>query len=448
MTASNPSLDAPLADVVGADLHVPLVDGTSVRYANLDWAASAPALTAVQDAVCAALPWYSSVHRGAGFPSRVTSEALAAARGAVAAFVGARDDDEVVLTRNATDALNLLAFALPAGTQVVTFASEHHANLLPWLRRDAVVLPVPASPADAIRDVEAALAGLPGDGRDALVAVTGASNVTGEIWPIAELAGIARRAGARIAVDAAQLAPHRAIDLAATGIDFVAFSGHKLAAPFGAGAFVGRRDWLDRAQPYLDGGGAVDAVSLDRTTWKSGHDRHEAGTPNVVGAIALGVACNTLASIGFATIHAHEQALCTRLDEGLASVPGIEQYTMWEDADRIGVAVFNLADWDPALLAAVLSAEHGIGVRSGAFCAHPLVHRLVGGRPGGGRSGAVRASVGIGSRSEDVDRLVDALRTVARTGARVDYGRCNGRYEPADDPRRLPQLLGLAGVGA
>ena len=194
-----PELNACLPAVVGADLRVPLVTGGDIPYANLDLAASAPALEDVAAHVARLLPYYSSVHRGAGYASQVSTGVLESARAEVGAFLGARPDDVVVFTRNTTDALNLLARAVPTGTTVVTWAGEHHASLLPWQR--AVRLPVPESPGAAVRGLAAALGQLDGP---LLVCVTGASNVTGEVWPVADLARAAHRFGARIVVDAAQ----------------------------------------------------------------------------------------------------------------------------------------------------------------------------------------------------------------------------------------------------
>ena len=265
--ASAPFSELPLP-LVGADLVVPLVTGERVRYVNLDCAASAPCLRSVHEAVTALLPWYSSVHRGAGFASVVMTDAYDEAREVVAEHLGARADDTVIFTRNTTDSLNLLASALPDDTTVVSFASEHHANLLPWRRGTSVHLPVPRSPEEALARVDDALRAA--TTRHRLLAVTGASNVTGEIWPLAELTAIAHRHGARIAVDAAQLAPHRPIDIAALDADYLALSGHKLYAPFGAGVLVGRSDWLDAAEPYLAGGGAVRRVTIDHTEWTEG----------------------------------------------------------------------------------------------------------------------------------------------------------------------------------
>ena len=297
----------PLAELVGAALQVPVVAGGTTRYVNLDYAASAPALRAVADRAAELLPLYSSVHRGAGYASAVCTSAYESARGEIASFAGARDGNVVVITRNTTDALNLLATAVDG--PVVYLDIEHHANLLPWQARQGRVVPARARLGETIAAIRAELACRPA----ALLAVTGASNVTGECLPLAELAQIAHRYGARIAVDGAQLVPHRRIDMAAAGLDYLAFSGHKLYAPFGAGVLVGRPDWLDAAPPYLAGGGAVRQVRLTGTDWASSPARHEAGTPNVVGAVALAAACRHVASLPAGAVAAHEGALLRRL---------------------------------------------------------------------------------------------------------------------------------------
>ncbi|SEG81353.1 Selenocysteine lyase/Cysteine desulfurase [Thermomonospora echinospora] len=392
--------------VVGAGLPVP-VPGGSVPYANLDHAASAPCLEAVQEAVVRALPAYSSVHRGAGYASQVTTRAYETARETVRDFLGG--PEAVVFTRNTTDALNLLAGAVPEGTSVVVFESEHHATLLPW--RNAVRLPVPASPGAALADAEQALRQCPAGPR--LLVVTAASNVTGELWPIAELAEIAHRHGARIAVDAAQLVPHRPLD--ARGLDYVAFSGHKLYAPFGAGVLAGRADWLRAADPYLRGGGASSHVG-DGVRWAADPEqRHEAGTPNVLGAVALAAACATLAA-GWDTVAEHERRLLERLQAGLADLPGVRELSLWGlEHPRVGIVAFTVDGHAPRAVAERLSAEHGIGVRDGRFCAHPLVRHLVGGAAGEGCAEgdtAIRASIGLGTVDEHVDRLLEALAAI------------------------------------
>ncbi|MFC6083404.1 aminotransferase class V-fold PLP-dependent enzyme [Sphaerisporangium aureirubrum] len=397
--------------VLGADLEVPVKGGRLVRYANLDNAASAPCLVAVNDAVAAALPAYSSVHRGAGYASQLTTTRYEQARHTVRAFAGARAGDAVVFTRNTTDAANLLARSLPEGTTVVVFDTEHHAALLPW--GEPVRLPAPEFPGTAIRAADEALAAIDGP---KLLVVTAASNVTGELWPIAALAHIAHRHGARIFVDAAQLVPHRPLNITALDLDYVAFSGHKLYAPFGAGALIGRPDWLSAAEPYLRGGGASAAVTVGApgvvdTEWSADPEqRHEAGTPNVLGAIALAAACDALTATGWTTLIAHEERLLGVLRAGLARIEGVRELSLWgPDHPRVGIVSFIVEGWTAREVAEALSAEYGIGVRDGRFCAHPLVGHLLGGTGPCGESGAVRASIGAGTTAEHVDRLLTAL---------------------------------------
>ncbi len=373
------------------------------------------------------------MHRGAGFASLVSTEAYTRAREVVRGFVGAREDDLVLFTRNTTDAFNLLAGALPPGTTVLTFAGEHHANLLPWRRGDVRHLPIPASPADALAALEGALREV---GDRALVSVTGASNVTGEVWPIEAIARLAHAHGARVALDAAQLAAHRPIDIAAWDVDYVAFSGHKVYAPYGAGVLAGRADWLDAGRPYLAGGGAVRRVTVDDVQWATGPARHEAGTPGALGAVAIAAAVRVLDAAGWDRIQTHEAELLERLLAGLEAIPGLRVYELWEDSDRVGVVSFNVAGLDPALLAAALGAEHGIGVRDGGFCAHPLMDHF-------GSRHAVRASIGVGTSAGDIDRVLGAVELIARDGTSWSYVERNGYVLPDPDPRPRPSLGGL-----
>ncbi|WP_117215063.1 aminotransferase class V-fold PLP-dependent enzyme [Allorhizocola rhizosphaerae] len=411
-TCSNVELPEVFEPLVGGDLTVLGVPG----QINLDYAATAPCLKAAADAVNELLPWYGSVHRGAGALSQRCTLEYERARQTVADFVGARPDDHVVFTRNTTDSLNLLAHALPAGTTVVTFASEHHANLLPW--PNPVRLPVPGSRGEAVRSLAKALAQIRRDGDGpVLVSVTGASNVTGELWPIDELARIARSFKARIAVDAAQLAPHVPVSL--ENIDYLALSGHKLYAPFGIGVLAGRADWLDAAIPLTKGGGATARVG-DATHdihWTTGPARHEAGTPNLLGAVALAAVCATLEKADRAQLHRREQQLLQRLRAGLSTVDGVaELRTFEQDAPRIGVVSFAVRGRDSGEIAQILARKHNIGVRDGLFCAHPLARRLLGEasvRAGwaGVPATALRASIGLGTTESDVDALVSALET-------------------------------------
>ncbi|MEV0034129.1 aminotransferase class V-fold PLP-dependent enzyme [Nocardia sp. NPDC050793] len=415
---------AALARVSGDDLPVPLVQGGTRTYANFDYAASAPALAEVIDRIQRLLPYYASVHRGAGYASRISTECYEAARGSVARFLDAADDQVVVFTRNTTDSLNLLAACVPGDTVVLDI--EHHANFLPWTRNGRRrVVRAADTVAETIRLLVAELCSKPA----ALLAVTGASNVTGEVLPLERLAEIAHQCGARILVDAAQLAPHRRISLREKGIDYLAFSGHKLYAPFGAGVLVGRRDWLDRAEPYLAGGGAVRSVSAEETEWAPAPQRHEAGSPNVLGVAALAAACDALAAIDPDALIAHERLLADRLRDGLCAIPGVETLRIWSDSpDSVGIVAFTVAGFAPGHVAAYLSAEHAIGVRDGRFCAHPLLARL-------GLDGALRASIGVATTSADVDRLVAAVATLVHHGPSWNYAQTDGLWNPTPETR-------------
>ena len=408
--------------VVSAGLRVPVVGGpegadADVEYANFDHGATAPALVAVQSAVEAATRTYSSVHRGAGWASRVTSAHYEAARAEVARFVGARHDDQVVFTKHTTESMNLLARALPQGTHVVVFDAEHHATLLPWAPGQVTRLPVPESPDAALDALDAALAAV-ADAPHRLVVVTGASNVTGELWPAERIVALARRHDARVALDAAQLVTHRAVDIAALGVDWVAFSGHKLYAPYGSGVLIGRADWLDAAPPALAGGGASAAVDAESVRWQTGPARHEAGSPHVLGAIALAAACATF-SRHRAAIEAHEAKVQALIRDGVAGIPGLRTWSIFgADHARVPVLTFTIDGLEPALVSAALSHEHGIGVRDGKFCAHRLVDHLLRGEDA---TTAVRVSVGLANTEAHAHRLVAALRELATHGPRAAY---------------------------
>ncbi|WP_328899805.1 aminotransferase class V-fold PLP-dependent enzyme [Streptomyces sp. NBC_00441] len=445
--AADQSLCAPLP-VLGEDVRVPLVTGGEVGYAALDYAASAPALKRVWDDVAAYAPYYGSVHRGAGYLSQLSTDLFESSRATVAEFLGCRPEDQVVFTRSTTDSLNLLAAALPADCQVFVFETEHHASLLPWRDARVTYLNAPRTPAQAVATLERALAEREPHG-PALVCVTGASNVTGELWPVRELAAAAHSHGARIVLDAAQLAPHHPVDIAELDVDWVAFSGHKLYAPFGSGVLAGRADWLRDAEPYLAGGGASRTVAR-RTDggvdveWHTTAARHEAGSPNVIGVYSIASACKALTEAGFDRLVAREQHLVGEVLTGLAEVPEVKVLSLFgDDAPRVGVISFVVEGWNSSHFAAALSAEYGIGVRDGLFCAHPLVRTLLGSDPGeagecgapeaepGERSlNAIRVSFGAGTPDEHVERFLRAVRELVSDGARWKYRTEDGRCVP------------------
>ncbi|MFI9064975.1 aminotransferase class V-fold PLP-dependent enzyme [Streptomyces sp. NPDC053429] len=443
--------------VLGRDVTVPLVTGGEVGYAALDYAASAPALQRVWDDVAAYAPYYGSVHRGAGYLSQLSTDLFEQSRVAVAEFLDCRPADQVVFTRSTTDSLNLLAAVLPAGCQVFVFETEHHASLLPWGDARVTYLDAPRTPDEAVATLERALAARDPYG-PALVCVTGASNVTGELWPVRELAAAAHAHGARIVLDAAQLAPHHPVSVRELDVDWVAFSGHKLYAPFGSGVLAGRADWLQEGQPYLAGGGASRKVARREdggvdVEWHTTAARHEAGSPNVIGVYSIASACRALTEAGFEGLVERERYLIAKVRDGLAEVPAVRVLSLFgDDSPRVGVISFVVDGWNSSHFAAALSAEYGIGVRDGLFCAHPLVRTLLGGEPqaqgecgapeaapgeipqpsAGGTPtlNAIRVSFGAGTPDEHVDRFVRAVRELVADGAKWSYRTEEGRCVP------------------
>jgi cysteine desulfurase / selenocysteine lyase len=440
-------------EFLGVDHPVPVLDGRLVPYVNLDNAASTPALRSVVETVEEFLPFYASVHRGTGYMSRLSTAAYEGARENVMAFVGADPDrDVVVFGKNTTEAVNRLArsMRMPVGSVVLTTLLEHHSNDLPWRARTPTVR-VPAQPDGALD--EAALDTLLAEhaGRVALLAVSGASNVTGLVQPVHRLAEKVHAVGGRILVDAAQLAAHRPIDMRAHDdpghLDFVALSAHKMYAPFGTGALIGCKHWFGD-EPDHSGGGTIRAVTVDDVVWADLPDREEAGSPNVVGAVALAAATTALRAVGIGRIAAHEAELAHYATARLASVPGVTIHGPAESAEvpKVGVIPFTVEGLDPGLVAAVLGYEHGVGVRHGCFCAQPYIHHLLGVRHaesgrwldrarGGeqrGAPGMVRISLGAYNNAADVDRAVRALEWLV-------VGEVLGTYRMLGDGTFVPE---------
>ena len=443
--------------IVGIDERVPLLDGSLATYVNLDNAASTPALTDVLDAVDRFMPYYSSVHRGTGFKSRLSTLAYDQAHEIIAEFVGANPHtNTVIFGKNTTEAINKLSFRLPAkpGSVVITTQLEHHSNDLPWRARFPVehVRALPDGRLDE-DDFDRLLAQHAGN--IALVTVTGASNVSGFLQPIHRLARKAHAAGAQILVDAAQLAPHRQVDMKPDGdpehLDFVTISAHKMYAPFGTGALIGPKAIFMQGAPEYPGGGTVDVVTLDEVHWAGMPDRDEAGSPNVVGAVAMAAAAKALMAIGMDQVAAHEQELLAYATERLLAIPGVTIYGESNPArlhEKVGVIPFNLAGVSHFKLAAILGYEGGIGVRSGCFCAHPYVVHLLNLDDEaastwrtqlleGDKSnmpGMVRMSFGCYNNRDDVNRLLAMLERISRGDYTGDYrlDRQTGEYRPAD----------------
>jgi cysteine desulfurase/selenocysteine lyase len=441
---------------VGLDAQIPLLSGACRCYVNLDNAASTPPLKAVQKAVDDFLVYYSSVHRGTGFKSQLSTHAYEQSRQIVMEFLGADPEEHVcAFGKNTTEAINKLARRFPFTPQrdvVITSGMEHHSNDLPW-RAAAHTVHVRLTPDGRLdlADFEEQLDRYAD--RVALVAITGASNVTGLLNPIHQLAEQAHAVGALFMADCAQLAPHRKVEMLPLSdpahLDFVSISAHKMYAPFGTGAIVGRKEIFERGDPDMTGGGTVEIVTLDSVVWAEPPEREEAGSPNTVGAIALAAAIRQLSQVGMDAVADHEAELTAYALERLASIPEVKIYGDRDPqhaARRLGVIPLQLTTTPHFLASAILGYEFGIGVRSGCFCAHPYILHLLGlthdeaaqvrtTMLAGDRSdmpGLIRASFGLYNTLEEVDILVDALARIARGDYRGQYTQdiASGEYTP------------------
>ena len=461
--AAAEKLHALRQEIVGIDKRVPLLGGSSRPYINLDNAASTPALRGVQQKVNEFLGWYSSVHRGSGFKSLLSTQVYEQARQVVARFVGADPHTHsVIFGKNTTEAINKLAHRLDLqpGDVVITTIMEHHSNDLPWRPRAQVEYV--GVKEDGSLDLEDLLEKLDRfQGRVKLVATTGASNVSGFVPPIYDMAELAHQHGARIAVDCAQLAPHRALDVGALDssrhLDFVTLSAHKMYAPFGTGVLIGPKEFFAQGAPDYRGGGTIEIVTLDEVHWAEPPERDEAGSPNVVGAVALAASIRILSDVGMDVIAAHEMALTRHALCQLNRLEGVQIYGSVDTDrldDRLGAIAFEVEGVPHAKVAAILGFEGGIGVRNGCFCAHPYLLKML--AVSGERyqaykeqvlnhdrsdlPGLVRVSFGCYNTREEIDALVAMLERILRGDYQGDYvlHKATGDYLPCGfDPAAL-----------
>jgi len=349
---------------------------------------------------------HANVHRGAHTLSVEATEAYEAARAAVARFVGAPDPRSLVFTRNATEAINLVAASwgrtnLHAGDEVVLTIAEHHANLVPWhfLKRERgiVIRPVGLTPEGRV-DMEAFEAAL--TDRTRLVTTFHMSNVLGAVNPVRRMADLAHAAGAAMLVDGAQAAPHLPVDVTALACDFYAFSGHKMLGPTGIGALWARPEVLDAMPPFLGGGEMIRKVDVDDSTYADIPMRFEAGTPAIAEAVGFAAAVAYLERVGLDAVHAHDRALLAYALERMHALDGVTLYGP-EGEDRGGIVAFNVDGVHPHDVATALDLE-GIAVRAGHHCAQPLARSL-------GVTATVRASFYLTTTTEEIDRLVAAV---------------------------------------
>jgi len=355
----------------------------------------------------------ANVGRGVHQLALEATEAYENARRTVAGFIGA-NPKEVIFTKNATDSLNMVAEAwasiiLEKGDIIVSTLVEHHSNLLPWARlarRKGLELRLVPVKDDGTIDYDA-LEELADGAR--LIAVTHKSNVTGAVTDVERVVGIARKVGAMVVLDAAQSVPHMSIDVKSLGVDFLAFSGHKMLGPTGIGVLYAKKERLEEMQPYQVGGGIVTEVHCESGScsagWIGSPNRFEAGTPNIAGAVGLEAAVNYLEKIGMDAIVEHEVELTEHLLEELTSQEKVSIVGPLDAKLRYGVVSFAVEGFGPHEVASILDSR-GIAVRSGLHCAQPLHEAL------GLRMGTVRASLYLYNTMEEVDRLVSVLKSL------------------------------------
>jgi len=413
MTAMSPALrlnSAPYdVEAVRADFPILSRQVHGKKLVFLDSAASAqkPRQVIEAELKCYSAE-YANVHRGVYYLSALATQNFEAAREKVARFVNARQPREIVFTRGATEAINLVASSygdkfLGQGDEVVISEIEHHSNIVPWqLLRDRKgivlkVVPVDDSGAFRLDAYEKLLTP-----RTKLVAVTHISNALGTVLPLGEIVRLARAHGAKVLIDGCQAVPHQSVDVQALDADFYAFSAHKLYGPTGIGALYGRAEILEQMPPYQGGGDMIRNVTFEKTEYAEIPSRFEAGTPNIAGAIGFGAAVDYVTALGLGRVEGHEQALLAYATERLREVPGLTIYGT--APDKASIVSFTLEGVHPHDIGTILD-EEGIAVRAGHHCAQPTMERF-------GIAGTARASFGLYNRFDEVDSLVAGLQRV------------------------------------
>lgn len=370
--------------IAGWDSITRLENGSQVNYINFDNAATTPPFKSVLKEIVEFAPDYSSVHRGAGYKSKISSEYYEKGRNIVLDFVkGDRNYHTVIFLKNTTESINKLSYRLHdelQGKIVLSTYMEHHSNLLPWkYKYNTDYVEVDSFGRLSLDNLEQKLKFY--NGRVGLVAVSGASNVTGYINPIHKIAKIAHKYGAKILVDGAQLIPHSSFDIKPVAseehIDYLAFSAHKMYAPFGTGVLVAPKSTFEKGYSEHIGGGTIKYVSIKDTIWADPPEKEEAGTPNLMGVIALSESIKTLMSIGMEKIEEHERNLTIYALNQMRDIPNLAIYDDFNTNNKVSIISFNINGLHHEQLARILNDEGGIGVRNGCFCAQPYVQKLL-----------------------------------------------------------------------
>jgi cysteine desulfurase/selenocysteine lyase len=350
---------------------------------------------------------YANVHRGVYRLSARSTELYEEARDKVARFLNAADSREIVFVRNTTEGINLVAQSwgpafLREGDEVLISELEHHSNIVPWqLLRDRIGIGLVVAPMDATGGLDMAALEARLSARTRLVAMTHIANATGTLVPVERVVELAHRHGAKVLIDGSQAAPRLPVDVQALGCDFYVFTGHKVYGPTGIGVLYGRFDVLSAMPPYQGGGEMILHVSFDKTEYQEPPHRFEAGTPDISGAIGLGLALDFIEELGRDDILEHEEALTGYGVDRLSQIPGLR--LLGAGQRRLGILSFDLEGVHPHDVSQVLDRHH-VAVRAGHHCAQPLMEKL-------GLSGTTRASLGVYNDEDDIDRLVAAIES-------------------------------------
>ncbi|OSC37321.1 family 2A encapsulin nanocompartment cargo protein cysteine desulfurase [Mycobacterium decipiens] len=351
----------------------------------------------------------SNIHRAAHELAARATDAYEEARARVARFIGASKDEEIIFLRGTTEAINLVAYAwggkhLGPGDEIVITHLEHHANIVPWQlisQKTGAILKV-APVDDAGNLLMSEFEDLLGP-RTKLVAATQVSNALGTVTPVDKIVELGHRYGARVLIDGAQSIPHLPVDVAALGVDFFVFSGHKIYGPTGIGVLYGREDALNETPPWQGGGNMIADVTLERSLFQGPPNKFEAGTGNIADAVGLGEALRYVQRVGINRIAAYEHALLEYATPRLAGIPGVR--LVGTAIEKASVLSFVLAGHDPLAVGKALNAE-GIAVRAGHHCAQPILRRL-------GLEATVRPSVAFYNTYQEIDVFIDAVRRIA-----------------------------------
>ena len=432
-------------NIAGLDKKVRLLDGSMKQYVFLDNAASTPSFISVKNKVNEAIDNYSAIHRGQGIKSFISTDAYDQAHDIVAKFVNADPDEYItVFVKNTTEAINKLSYriCLSPGDVILSSCMEHHSNDLPWRRNNFVdYIKVDSEGYLDLDDLQKKIDQY--GRRIKLITITGASNVSGFVNPYHKVAEMAHSIGAKFCLDAAQLAPHRKIDMKPMDdpqhIDYLVMSSHKMYAPYGSGVLLCPKSICEIGDPEFVGGGMAAYVTHYETVWSGLPHKEEAGSPNTIGGIAMAMACKQLDAYGMDYAAEHELHLTEYILKKFESIPEIELLVKTDFdrlEDKLGVITFNIKDLHYNYVGSILAHEYGIGVRTGCFCTHPYIAILMDIDDEMSEKlkneikckrkidlpGAIRVSFGIYNTFEEIDYLVDALENIIK-------GEIKGQYE-------------------